>query len=153
HLFAEMAAMKFNPSGAGRANEANGEALVVGHGDDGGLAVAGEALDAELLGVHCLVSLEVIEGAAGAPGPGAQCPPIRRFARLALVAQADDAPGEARAVVRLNAVRGDDGVAPALIENLALPAAGAPGPPAAEAEAKLHDHRHRALGVGGRGQR
>ena len=79
------------------------EALVVRHGDQGRLAIARVAFDADLPGVHGLVGFEIIERAAGAPGPGAQRAPIVGLARLAFVAQADDALRQARAVVGLNA--------------------------------------------------
>ena len=64
---------------------------IVGHGDERGLAVAGVAFDADLFGVDGFVGFEIIEGAAGSPGPGAECAPVVGLARLALVAEADDA--------------------------------------------------------------
>ena len=57
------------------------------------------------LGVHGGIGLEVIEPARRAPGPGAQRAPVVRLARLALVDQADDAFGQAGAVVGLDAGR------------------------------------------------
>src|SRR5207248_1206543 len=132
---------------AGGADEADGEALVVRHRHDGRLAVARQPFDADAPGVHGLVGLEIVEGAAGAPGPGPQRPPVVRLPRPALVAQADDAARQARAVVGLDAVGDDDGVAPALGEDLLLPgrAGGAAAAArraeaaATESEAELHD--------------
>src|SRR5213078_1879139 len=92
------------------------------HRHDGRLAVARQPLDADLLRVHRLVGLEVIEGTAGAPGPGPQRAPVVRLAGLALVAQADDAAGQAGAVVGLDTVGHDDRIPPAFGEHLLLPA-------------------------------
>src|SRR4029453_2529387 len=119
--FAEVAAVDLGTALAGGADKANGEALIVRHGDDGRLAVAGQALDADLLGIHGLVRLEVIEGATGTPRPGAQCPPVVHLAWLPLVAQADDAFGQPGTVVGLNAIGEEDGITPALGEHLLLP--------------------------------
>ena len=118
---AEIAAVQLRPALARGADEADGEALVIGHRDERRLAVARESLDADLLGVDGLVGLEVVEGAARAPGPGAQRAPVLRLAGLPLVAQADDPLGQPRAVVGLDAVRDDDRVAPPLGEHLLLP--------------------------------
>ena len=95
---------------AGGADEHDGEALVERHRDERGLAVARDAFDADLLGVDGLVGLEIVEAARGAPGPGAQRAPVVGLARLAFVDEADDALGEAGAVVGLDAggVDGDE---------------------------------------------
>src|SRR5262249_28628652 len=122
------------------------------------------ALDAHLLGVHGLVGFEIIEGPAGAPRPGAQCAPIVHLAGLALVAQADDALSQTGAVVGLNAVWDDNGIAPALGQDLLLPgrpagAAGfghgraSTGPAAESAEAEFHHDRDWPFRLGRRGQR
>ncbi len=172
---AEIAAVQLRPALARGADEADREALVVGHRDERRLAVARQPLDPDLLGVDGLVGLEVVQGAARAPGPGAQRAPIVGLARLPFVAQADDSLGQARAVVGLDAVRDDDGVAPALGEDQRLPRrAEGPEPaalrsppwaspswppprparPRAEPpQAELHHHRHRALRVRRRRQR
>ena len=67
------------------------------------------------------IGFEIIEAAAGSPGPGAECAPIVEFAWLAFVDEADDAFGEAVAVVGLDAGGNVDGVAPAFGEELLLP--------------------------------
>src|SRR5262249_26298897 len=110
-LLAEMAAMQLDSSGPGRADEADGEARVVCHRDDGRLAVARQALDADPFGVHRLVGLEVIQRPAGAPRPRPQRSPVVNLARLALVAQADDTARQARATVGLDAAWHEDGIA------------------------------------------
>src|SRR5207248_2909194 len=84
-----------------------------------------------MLRVHGFVGLEIIEGAAGAPGPGTQRSPIIQLARLALVHQTDDAARQAGAIVCLNAGGSDDGIAPAFGQNLLLP-----GRPVAPAEGR-----------------
>ena len=171
---AKIAAMELRTAFARGADETDCESRVVRHRDERSLAVAREPLDPDLLGVHGLVGLEVIECTAGPPCPRTQRSPIIGLAGLALVAQADDALGQARAVVGLDAVGDDDGIAPALGEKLLLPGraaatgakgpavwsclgrrlgcslrgAGPPGPEPAEPE--LHHHRHRA-GRFGRG--
>ena len=119
---AEVAAVQLRAALARGADEGDGEALVVGHRDERRLAVARVALDPDLLRVHGLVGLEVVERAARAPRPGAQRAPVVRLARLALVAQADDALRQPRAVVGLDAVGDEDRVAPALRQHLLLPA-------------------------------
>src|SRR5205823_11820431 len=129
-------------------------AVVVRHANDGRLAPTRVAFQRDATGIHGLIGLEVIQGAAGTPGPGAQDTPIVELARLALVDQADDALVQTGAVVGLNAAGVEDGVAPALGQNLLLPG-GTRGcrrerptrtaPAGGEAaEAELHDHRHRA---------
>ena len=114
--------MQLGAAFAGGADIGDGEARIVGHGDERCLAVAGVAFDADLFGVHGLVGFEIIERAAGAPGPGAQRAPIVGLARLAFVDQADDALRQTGAVVGLNAGGDEVGVAPAFGENLLLPA-------------------------------
>src|SRR5204862_2719960 len=113
---AEVSTVQLRPALTRRADQADREARVVRHRHQRRLAVAREALDTDLLRVHRLVGLEVVERPARAPRPGAQRPPVVRLARLALVAQADDALGEARAVVGLDAARVDDRKAPALCQ-------------------------------------
>ena len=106
--------MQLRPAFTGGTDKADGKPLVVGHRHERGLAVARKPLDPDLLGVDGLVGLEVIQGAAGPPGPGPQRTPVVGLAGLPLVAQSDDALGQPRAVVGLDAVRDDDRVAPAL---------------------------------------
>src|SRR5262249_8817659 len=116
----------------------------------GCLAIAGVPFEANLLGVHRFVGLEIIQSTAGAPRPSPQRTPIIHLARPAFVAQTDDAFGQAGAVVGLNAVRAEDGIAPAFGENLLLPTSRTA---TRTAEAELHHHRHRTLRVGRGGQR
>ena len=73
------------------------------------------------LAIHGLVGFKIVDGAADAPRPGSQCAPILRFARLALVAQANDAQVKPRSGVGLDAAGVESGVAPAPGENLLLP--------------------------------
>ena len=103
HGLAEVAAQQRGSAFAGRADQHHGEALIEGHGDERGLAVARDAFDADMLRVDGGIGLEIIEAAARAPGPGAQRAPVFRLARLAFVDQADDAAREAGAVVGLHA--------------------------------------------------
>src|SRR5262249_35809468 len=81
--------------------------------------------------------------------------PVVNLTGLPFVAQANDAAGQAAAVVGLNAVGNDDGVTPTLRQNLFLPirSAATAGRRAesASAKANLHDDRHRSLRVRGRG--
>src|SRR5213075_796216 len=98
---AEVAAVQLGAALAGRADQYDREPLVVRHRDQGGL-----------------VRLEVVQPAGRAPRPGPQGAPVVRLARLALVAQADDALGQAGAVVGLDGVRDDGGVAPAVLDQL-----------------------------------
>src|SRR5207244_324321 len=108
---------------------------------------------ADLLGVHGLVGLEIVQRPAGAPRPGTQRAPVVGHARLALVVQTDDPARQAAAVVGLDAVGNDDCVPPAFAEHLVLPGCTAAAGGWAEptpAEAELHDDRHRPLHVGRR---
>ncbi len=75
-LLAEVAAKDLGAAGAGGADEGDGETLVVGHGNERGLSVARETFDADLFGVNGGVGFEIVEGAAGSPGPSAECSPI-----------------------------------------------------------------------------
>src|SRR5205085_8293794 len=90
---AEVAAVELGAAFAGGADEDDGEAWVVGHGDEGGLPVAGDAFDADAFGVDGLIGFEVVEAAGRAPGPGAEGTPVVGLAGLTFVAQADDAFG------------------------------------------------------------
>ena len=150
HGFAEIAAVQFGAAFAGGADEHDGEARVEGHGHQRGLAVARNALDADLLGVHGFVGFQIIQAARRAPGPGAQRAPVVRLARLAFVDQADDALGQARAVVGLDAAGIDGGVAPAGGDQLFGRRAdrGRVRPPAAACRSPAS--RPRAEGVRGR---
>jgi hypothetical protein len=78
--FAEVTAEGSRAAFAGGADEGHGEALVEGHGDEGGFAVAGDAFDADVFGVYRGgdggVGCEEVEGLAGAPGPGAEGSPV-----------------------------------------------------------------------------
>src|SRR5262245_46021595 len=165
YQFAEIAAVEFSAALAGRTDKADGEPLVVSHRDQRGFAVTRKPLDADLFGVHRFVSLEIIQRATRAPSPGAQRAPVVGFARLAFVAQADDALRQTRAVVGLNAGRNDDGVAPALHQKLLLPirraAASRASRPVGDrlsartraAEPELHNHGNTSLCAGRSNQR
>ena len=69
--FAVVAAEQRCSAFAGRAYEHHREALIVGHGDERGFAVAGDSFDADVLCVDGGIGLEVVEAAGCAPGPGA----------------------------------------------------------------------------------
>src|SRR6266850_4551602 len=71
--------------------------------------------------VHGFVGFEIIQRAAGAPGPRAQRTPIVQLAGLTLVHQPDDAVRQTCAVVRLYAAGRQDRVAPTFRQNLLLP--------------------------------
>jgi hypothetical protein len=58
----------------------------------------------------------------GLPSPLAQRAPVVQLARLSPIDQPDDSAGQPRTVVRLDAVRREDRVPPALLEKLLLPA-------------------------------
>ena len=116
--FTPVAAVQLGAAFAGRTDEDHGESGVEGHGHQGGLAVARNTFDADMLGIHGLVGFEIIQAARGAPGPGAQGAPVVGFAGLALVHQTDDALGQAGAVVGLNAAGVDGGVTPAVGDQL-----------------------------------
>src|SRR5271166_1517995 len=92
--FSEVTAIEFGSAFAGRTYVGDRKALVVGHGDERGLAIARVAFDADLAGVDGFVGLEIVERATGSPSPGTQRSPVVKLARLALVAQADDALSE-----------------------------------------------------------
>ena len=70
---------------------------------------------------HMRIAAQEIHRAAGAPGPGTQRAPIIHLARLALVHQADDALGQACAVVGLDAAGIEDGIAPSQRQDLRPP--------------------------------
>jgi hypothetical protein len=74
--FAEVAAEELGAGFAGGADVSNGETRIVGHGDEDGIAVAGVAFEADLLGVHGFVGFKIVEGAAGSPSPRPQSAPI-----------------------------------------------------------------------------
>src|SRR5262245_2657789 len=113
--------MQLRAAFARGSDEADRKALIVRHRNESGFSVARKSLDADLFCIHGFVRLEIIECAARTPCPGAQSPPILRLPRLAFVHQADDAARQPGAVVRLNAVRADDRVAPTFGEHLLLP--------------------------------
>ena len=133
HQLTEDTAMQLCAAFAGRTDEADGEAPVVGHRHERRFAVARQAFDADLFCVHCLVGFEIIERAARAPSPRTQRAPILRLARLSFVAEADDAFGQSSAIVSLNAGRDENRVTPAFGENLLLPGRPAAGGTTAEA--------------------
>src|SRR5215472_15930213 len=73
------------------------------HRDACRLAMARDALDADVFRIHRRIRLQVIESASRAPSPRAQRSPVIRLARLALVNEPDDAAGESGPVVGLDA--------------------------------------------------
>jgi len=75
-----IAAVQFGPAFARGADVSGPEALIVRHGDEGCLAITGVTLQGDMPGVHGFIRFEIIEGAAGAPGPRAQGAPIVRLA-------------------------------------------------------------------------
>ena len=60
HRFSKIAAVQLQAALAGRADEGDGESLVVGHGDRGSFTVTGVAFDADAFGIHRFVSFEII---------------------------------------------------------------------------------------------
>ena len=112
-----------------------------------------------------LVTLEIIERAAGAPGPRAESAPVVQLARLPFVHQADDALRQAGAVVGLHAGRDINRVAPTFGQHLPLPGrrTGRAGRrwrhalhdsgKKLRAEAEFHDDWHGLRRVRGSGQR
>ena len=61
--FSEVAAMRLDAALARGADQDHRESLVEGHGDQRGLTVARDALDAHLLRVHRSVGFEIIQSA------------------------------------------------------------------------------------------
>ena len=118
HPFAEDAAVQRGPALSGRSDEAHVEALLEGQRDQRGFSVTGNPFNAHVCGIYIRVGLQVVKAAGGTPGPCTQGAPVVRFARLALVHQADDPPGETGSVVGLDAGRVDHGIAPAGGEKL-----------------------------------
>src|SRR5882724_9033821 len=121
HQLAEIAAMQLSPAFPGRADECNGETLIIGHSDDGGLTISRVPFNADFFGIHGFIGKEIIQRAAGAPRPGAECAPVIRLAVLAFVHQPDDALCQSRPIVCLDTVGNENGIAPAFRENLLLP--------------------------------
>ena len=73
NLFAKVAAVEFGARFAGRTDVGDREPLIVGHCDQRGLAVTRVPCNSYLFRIYGFFSLEIIEGAAGAPRPSAQC--------------------------------------------------------------------------------
>src|SRR5581483_11033353 len=109
------------PALARRADIRRPHPLIVGHRHHRRLAVARMPLDRDMLRVHRLVGLEVVDRTARAPGPRAQRAPIIRLARLPFVAQTDDAQRQPGPVVGLNAAGIERSVAPPFGQSLLLP--------------------------------
>lgn len=80
-----ITAMEFDSACARGGEEGDGKAPIVSHGDCGGFAIAGVALDADLFSVDGFIGFKVIEDTAGTPGPGTEGTPIVEFAWLAFV--------------------------------------------------------------------
>ena len=113
-LLAEVAAGEVGSAGAGGVDVGDGEAGVVGHGYQGGLAEAGVALDGDVVGVDGGVGGEVVQQARASPGPCAEYSPVVELAGLPVIGEADDALGKAGAVVGLDGGGLEQRVAPAL---------------------------------------
>jgi hypothetical protein len=109
---AEIAAVGLGAALAGGADKHERETRLKRHRDQRGLAVARHALDTDTFAVDGAVGLEVVEPARGSPRPGAERAPIVGMARLAAIDEADDALGEARAVIGLDAGGRDTRIAP-----------------------------------------
>ena len=118
---AEAAAIRCGAALAGGRDEPGGETFVIRHRHQRGLAVARMAEDGDAGSIHVAVGFQVIQHPAGAPGPGAKRPPVGERTGLAPVGEADDAGGEAGAIVGLHAGRVVDGIAPAALQNLQPP--------------------------------
>src|SRR6201999_1773688 len=116
--FTPVAAQEGCSALAGGADQAHRKARLEGQGDERGLAVAGYAFDADVLCVHGGIGFEVIEGAGGAPLPGAERTPVFGLAGLGFVDEGDDAAGESGSVVGLDACGADGSVTPAIGEEL-----------------------------------
>ena len=95
--------MQLGAAFAGGTNISDGETRFIRHRHERRFAITRVAFEADLFGVHRFVSLEIIQRAARAPGPRTQRAPIIDLARLSFVAEANDAAGQTRAVVSLNA--------------------------------------------------
>ncbi len=115
---AEIPTERLDAPGPGAADESHGEARVEGHRDQGRLAEAGDAFDADAFRINCRVRFEEIQRARGAPGPGAERAPVVRPAGPPAVGQPDDAPHKPGAIVGLNAGRVQQRVAPARADQL-----------------------------------
>src|SRR5207302_4251847 len=120
-LLAEIAAEEFGAGFSGRTDVSNGETRIVGHGEECRLAITRVAFQANLFGVDGFIGFKIVEGAAGSPGPSAECAPIIELAGLTFVDETNDAFGEARTVVRLHTYWDEEGIAPAFGKNLLLP--------------------------------
>src|SRR5947209_3263398 len=113
--------MKLRTAFARGTDKADSETLIVGHCHERCFAIARQAFDAHLFCVHGFVGLKIVERAAGTPGPCTQRAPIVKLAWLPLVAQTNNSARQTRTVVGLNRVRDNNGIAPALCQNLLLP--------------------------------
>ena len=74
--FAEAAAEEGGAAAAGVVGDDEGEAFILGAGPERGLAEAGLAHDGDAGVVDVIIGLKVVEGAAQAPGPGADGSPL-----------------------------------------------------------------------------
>ena len=84
HQLTPIAAMDLDAALARGTDKGDRETRVVCHGERHRFAVAGMAFDADLFRVHGLVGLEIVQRAAGAPGPGTQCAPVVHACAAAL---------------------------------------------------------------------
>jgi len=115
---AEIAAVQLGAAFAGRSDEDYGKPGIECHRHQSGLAEARNAFDADFPGIDRLIRFEVIQPAGGTPRPSAQCAPVIRFSGGSFIDQADDALGQARTVVRLDAVWIDTGITPPIRQQL-----------------------------------
>src|SRR5215475_9778381 len=74
------------------------------------------AFEADMLRIDRGVGLQVVHGAACAPGPRAQSAPVIEAAWLSMIHQSDDSLGEPGAVVGLKARRREHGKTPSSLQ-------------------------------------
>ncbi len=111
---AEIAPVRLGATFAGGTDQPHVKALVEGNGDQRRLAVARHTLDADMALIHLRPGREIIEDPTGAPAPGPERAPVIRLARLALIDEADNALGQACAIIGLIAGRVEQDHAPAV---------------------------------------
>jgi len=83
-LLSEVAPVRFGAAFAGGTNQRDRKASVERHSHQGCFPKPRNTLNADTLGVHCLVGFQIVEAARCAPAPGPQRAPVLRLARLSL---------------------------------------------------------------------